>query len=456
MNSALEPFSTKNIVTGEPYGIDVEIINWIAADQGFEVRYTYVVTSEYLDALDAKTIDVATGKVITEERLKRCDFTDVYYTAKYGLVVRKDSGTTVDDVLSGRASIAVNTGSSYESWLKSYHGADKFNEMVANGKIILKTSVNAVIYSVLSNEADSGMTSGGSISEMLNEYTPLKFVGYVSEGNDAGFAVSKSNTELLSILNKGLRNMKASGEYNRVMESYGIPYVKSAYKVGTNENNYPWSYLDESGNYTGFDIDSIQWIAEQNGFAVTFENVLWSKSINSILTGNIEMFASGMSITDERLERVAFSDPYFSGGVAILSRDQNSVSKSDVESGKVSIGLIYGTTHESFLRNLLGSEQYDTMFRKGSIRLYDSQNDLEKGLSSGEVDTIILDSVAVPYYKNTQKLNLVTLYPDTDTFAYAMRNGDVELQDVVNKGLAALESSGKRAELLAKYGLNEK
>ncbi len=75
VSSVLEPFSSKNIVTGEPYGIDIDIINWIANDQGFDVTYTYiyVLTSEFLDKLDAEALDVATGKVIIEERLKRCD-----------------------------------------------------------------------------------------------------------------------------------------------------------------------------------------------------------------------------------------------------------------------------------------------------------------------------------------------------------------------------------------------
>ena len=73
------------------------------------------------------------------------------------------------------------------------------------------------------------MTSGGSISQMLDEYTPLKFAGYgyVSEGNYACFTVAKTNTEPLNLLKKGLRNMKISGEYDRVMEEHGIPHLKS-------------------------------------------------------------------------------------------------------------------------------------------------------------------------------------------------------------------------------------
>ena len=454
VSSALEPFSSKNVVTGEPYGIDIDIINWIANDQGFDVTYTYVLTSEFLDKLNAGTLDVVSGKVITEERLKRCDFTDVYYTAKYGLVVRKDSGITVDDVLNGQAAIAVNAGSSYESWLKSHYGADTFAAMVADEKIILKPSVNAVVYSVLSKEADSGMTSGGSLSQMLDEYTPLKFAGYVSEGNNAGFAVAKTNPELLNLLNKGLRNMKASGEYNRVMEEHGIPHLKSVYTVGTDTNRYPWSYLDENGNHTGFDVEVLRWIGDRNGFDVTFQDVLWSKSINSIVTGNIDIFAAGMTITPERLEKAAFSDPYFSEGTAVFSLSKNPVSKTDLETGKVSVGFIRGTTHENFLRNLLGSEQYDTLFRNGGIHLYDSQADLEKGLSSGQVDTIVQSNVSEPYNRDTSRVTLTALYPDTGKLAYAMGNGDIELQDAVNKGLAALESSGKRAELLAEYGLD--
>lgn len=454
VSSALEPFSAKNTVTGEPYGIDIDIMNWIAKDQGFDVVYTYIAANEYLDGLDAGTVDVVTGKVITEERLKRCDFTDVYYTAKYGVAVRKDSNITLEDVLSGKASLAVNSGSVYESWIKAHHGEDTFNAMVANGTIILKPSVNAAIYSVLAKEADAGMTSGASISKMLYEYTPLKFAGYVSEGNNAGFSVSKSNPELLKILNNGLKNMKAAGEFDRVMEAYGIPCVKATYLVGTDENNYPWSYLDEQGNITGFDIEAVRWIAEQNGFNVTFEDISWSKNINAIVTRNMDMFASGMSITNERLEKVAFSNPYITEGISVFSQKQSSVSKAGFEAGDVSVGVIYGTADVSFLENLLGSTLYDIMLMKGSIRMYDSQADLQEGLRSGQVEVILDNSGSNSYYDNTLNMRLVATYPNTDAFGYAMGNGDVELQDVINKGLAALESSGKRAELLTKYGLD--
>ncbi|MDO5844148.1 MAG: transporter substrate-binding domain-containing protein [Methanocorpusculum sp.] len=453
VNSALEPFSAKNINTGEPYGIDIDIFDLMAEQQGFDVKYVYVATSEFMDALEKGTIDVMTGKVINDERLKRCDFTDVYYTAKYGIVVRKDSGITVDDVLNGDATIAVHTGSAYETWLKNYHGAKKYSQLVDDGKIITKSSVNTVIYSVLSKEADSGMTSGGSISTLLTEFTPLKFAGYVSEGNDAGFAVKKGNTELLNLLNKGLRAIKASHEYDKIMEEFDIPYVKSEYAIGVDENNPPWTYLDENGKYTGFDVESLEWIAEKNGFKLTFENVPWTKNINAIITSDIDMFASGMSITDERLSRVAFSDPYISMGTSVFGK-KSGIAKSDFESGKVITGIIYGTNHIDFLKEIFGSDKYEDMLVNGKIHMYESQNALEKGMTDGEIDVFVMNEAASSYCKDELGLHSVATYPGTDEFGYAMRNGDIEFQDVINKGLESLKTSGKRAELLEKYGLN--
>ena len=222
-------------------------------------------------------------------------------------------------------------------------------------KIIIKYTQDATVYAVLANEAEAVIAADSVLAEKLREYSPLTFLGYLTDKKDSAFAADKSNTELIAIINAGLKDITASGEYDKILQKYRLIQPRNEYRVGISTENPPFTYLDENGDLTGFDTESLQWIAEKNGFDVTFVEVPWSKNINALITGKIDMWYSGMPITKNRLARATFSTPY---------------------------------------------------------------------------------------------------YTAEDSYGVAVQNGDIPLQDIINKGLADLETSGKRAELLEKYHLS--
>ena len=73
--------------------------------------------------------------------------------------------------------------------------------------------------------------------------------------------------------------------------------------VGIDGEYPPYSYIDETGKAVGFDVESIQWIAEQKGFEVEIAPTAWDGIIPALLAGKIDMVYSGMSITPDRLEK---------------------------------------------------------------------------------------------------------------------------------------------------------
>ncbi|NLD57903.1 MAG: amino acid ABC transporter substrate-binding protein, partial [Methanomicrobiales archaeon] len=81
------------------------------------------------------------------------------------------------------------------------------------------------------------------------------------------------------------------------------------YIVGIDAEYPPYSYLDPNGTPTGFDVDSMRWIAEKKGLNVTFQPTAWDGMIPSMDAGRIDMVYSGMTITPERAEKVNFSIP---------------------------------------------------------------------------------------------------------------------------------------------------
>ncbi|HQA79775.1 MAG TPA: transporter substrate-binding domain-containing protein, partial [Methanoregulaceae archaeon] len=83
------------------------------------------------------------------------------------------------------------------------------------------------------------------------------------------------------------------------------------YIVGIDGQYPPFSYVDSSGNATGFDVDSMRWIAEKEGLNVEFQSIAWDGIIPALQAKKIDLIYAGMTITDERKEKVNFSTPYW-------------------------------------------------------------------------------------------------------------------------------------------------
>jgi len=76
----------------------------------------------------------------------------------------------------------------------------------------------------------------------------------------------------------------------------GVTQQKT-YIIGIDAEYPPYSYLDPNGTPTGFDVESMRWIAEKKGLSVTFQPTAWDGMIPSMDAGKIDMVYSGMTIT---------------------------------------------------------------------------------------------------------------------------------------------------------------
>ena len=83
------------------------------------------------------------------------------------------------------------------------------------------------------------------------------------------------------------------------------------YINGIDANYPPFAYVDETGKPSGFDVDSMNWIAKKMGFVVEHKPMDWDGIIPALLAKKIDMVCSGMSVSPERSARAQFSEPYW-------------------------------------------------------------------------------------------------------------------------------------------------
>jgi len=89
------------------------------------------------------------------------------------------------------------------------------------------------------------------------------------------------------------------------------------YIVGTEAQFPPFEIVDSRGKVVGFDVDLLNAIAEDQGFKVQYLDQDFAGLIPALQTGNVDIIASGMTITEEREQEVDFSEPYITAGLAL-------------------------------------------------------------------------------------------------------------------------------------------
>ena len=211
-------------------------------------------------------------------------------------------------------------------------------------------------------------------------------------------------------------------------------------RVGTHPTFAPFEFVDSDGKAIGFDLDVINAIAKVNGDEVQIESMPFDGLIPSILTGNLDLIISGMTITDERKKRVDFSHGYYNSKLSIIIKKDkaNEYTSADSLKGKT-ICVQIGTTGHAFADKV----------SPGNVKALNNEPDAILELTNGGCEAVINDSPVNLYY--LQKANLDTLIDfvdpqfeeQADVYGIAMRKGNEELLNKINSGLEKITASGE-------------
>nr|WP_235852138.1 amino acid ABC transporter substrate-binding protein/permease [Niallia nealsonii] len=208
------PFEFQD-TNGDFVGIDMDLVKAIAKDQGFKYEMKPLGFNAAVQALESKQVDaVIAGMSITDERKLKFDFSDPYFDSGIIMAVGKDNETVSSyKDLKGKK-VAVKTGTEGATFAESIQ--DKYGFKIvtfddsANMYEDVKTGNSVAVFD------DYPVLAYG-----IKQGNGLKIVTDKEAGNSYGFAVSKGqNAELLKMFNDGLTNLKASGEYQKIMDKY--------------------------------------------------------------------------------------------------------------------------------------------------------------------------------------------------------------------------------------------
>ncbi len=214
-DTTFAPFEFRDPATGKLTGIDMDLLRAIAEDQGFEVEIQSVGFQAAVTAVDAGQADgVIAGMGITDERKQKFDFSEPYFDSGIQMAISEnDDEIQGYEDLEGKTVVA-KTGTEGEAVAKELAKEHNFK--------IKGLDQSATMYeSVKNGTAVAVFDDYPVLAYGVEQGNGLKIVTDKVPGSKYGFAVKKGeNTELLEAFNAGLKNLRDSGEYDKIVDSY--------------------------------------------------------------------------------------------------------------------------------------------------------------------------------------------------------------------------------------------
>ncbi|GGI73672.1 basic amino acid ABC transporter substrate-binding protein [Shewanella hanedai] len=213
--------------------------------------------------------------------------------------------------------------------------------------------------------------------------------------------------------------------------------------VGTNASFPPFEYVGgvSGDEIKGFDIDLARQIAKDAGKTLKVENMKFDSLIVALKAGKIDMVASGMTITPERLASVNFSEPYYEATqVVLVNKDNDSIKSIDDLHGK-HIAVQLGATGDIMAKNY---SQKVTAFNTGFEAVMELKNT--------KVDLVLFDSEPAASFLNMNpELKIIELDFEPEFYGFAVTKDKTELLNSINTTLNAMKTNGEFNALINKY-----
>ena len=210
--------------------------------------------------------------------------------------------------------------------------------------------------------------------------------------------------------------------------------------VATNAEFPPYEYHEEN-KIVGIDIEIADAIAKKMGLELEIEDIDFDSVILEVTSGKADIGMAGISATEERKQSVDFSDTYTTTTQLVIVKEDSAIAKADELEGKT-IGVQTGTTGD-----ILASDIKDA-----TVERYSKGMDAVQALSQGKIDAVVIDSeVAKRFVSDNTGLKLLDEAYATEEYAIAVKKGNTEMLNAINKALADLKADGTVDKIIAKY-----
>jgi polar amino acid transport system substrate-binding protein len=205
---------------------------------------------------------------------------------------------------------------------------------------------------------------------------------------------------------------------------------------------YPPFEQGKAPNYTGFDIEVVEAIADSIGREAQFQDTSFETIFRDLAQGKFEMVASASTITPEREKTVDFTDPYYLSEQALLVESGSEIASVEDLDG-TTVGVQQGTTGEELADEETGADE---------VRAFPGGPDAITALKAGTVDAVVIDlPVADNAVENGEGIEVATSIPTEEEYGFAIAQDEEDLLAELNEGLKEIKDDGTYARIYRKW-----
>ncbi|MCE4048831.1 amino acid ABC transporter substrate-binding protein [Bacillus sp. Au-Bac7] len=216
--------------------------------------------------------------------------------------------------------------------------------------------------------------------------------------------------------------------------------------IGIDDKFAPMGFRDENNEIVGFDIDYAKAAAEKMGMKAQFQPIDWKTKESELSSGRIDLIWNGYTITDERKEKVLFTEPYLKNAQVVVTLADSSLSKlNDLE------GKVVGLQSLSSASDALDADPIKSKIK--TVTEFADNVSALNDLKSGRLDAVVIDEIVINYYmtkeEGTFKVLDESLAPEE--YGVGVKKGNEDLLNKLQKALDEMNEDGTASEISEKW-----
>jgi polar amino acid transport system substrate-binding protein len=224
-------------------------------------------------------------------------------------------------------------------------------------------------------------------------------------------------------------------------------------RVGVAAEPYPpFSSPDASGKWVGWEVEFMEAVCAEAKLECVLTPVAWDGIIPALTESKIDVIMSSMSITEERMKTIDFSNKYYNTPAAIaVAKGSGIAATPEGLKGKI-VGVQVSTIHADYAAKYFGPTAAE-------VKIYQTQDEANQDLAAGRVDAVLADSLVMSDFTKTDAgkacCEIAGNVADDPAIlgkgvGVGMRKGD-PMKETFNAAIAAVRASGKYDEISKKY-----
>ena len=218
--------------------------------------------------------------------------------------------------------------------------------------------------------------------------------------------------------------------------------------MSTNAQFPPYEMVADDGSFEGIDVEVAQAIADKLGLELEIDDMDFDAALLAAQNGKSDMVMAGVTVNEERLQVMDFSDSYANGVQVVIVTEDSDIATVDDLANADKIGTQRGTTGYIYCSDTPENGGYG----EDAVIPYDDGAAAIQALMNGQVDCVVIDNApAQEYVKANPGLKILDTEFANENYAIGFAKGNTALKDAVNTALGELIADGTVQSIVDKY-----